>query len=267
MDVEERDRQLLAEALSLAPERGELRLDYQPIVGLVSGQAVAVEALVRWQHPRRGLLGPDAFIGLAEQQGSIGSIGRWVLREAAVQVAAWNRARPLQAGLTLHVNASAKELVDPDYASGVVSILKATGLDPHRLVIEVTETDLITDIDNAGATLTRLRTGGVQVALDDFGTGYSSLSHLRRFPIDVLKIDRSFVTHLGAGGDDCAIVRAIAALAHALDLEVIVEGVETAAQAAEAHALGCGSAQGYYFARPATATAIETLIRPASAAP
>jgi predicted signal transduction protein with EAL and GGDEF domain len=255
MDLEARERQLLAQELSRAPAQGELRLDYQPIVDLASGQTVAVEALVRWQHPRRGRLTPDAFIGVAEHDGSIGPIDRWVLGEAAAQVAGWNLVRSRAAGLSLHVNASATELVDIEYAARAVAILNATGLDPQRLVIEVTETDLITDFDRARATLTQLREAGVRVALDDFGTGYSSLSYLSALPIDILKIDRALVsptdrrrTHL---------LRTIIDLGHNFALTVVAEGIETGEQRETVTQMGCQLAQGYGIARPRPARDFE----------
>jgi predicted signal transduction protein with EAL and GGDEF domain len=250
-------------ALRHALDTGELRLHYQPIVSLEGGTMHAVEALVRWQHPERGLLAPAEFIPIAEESALILQIGAWTLREACEQAARWRERYGDNAPLPVSVNVSARQLAQPELPEIIRQVLGDTGVSASDLAIEVTETALIEDSNVPAATLRELKTLGVKILLDDFGTGYSSLSHLQRFPIDVLKIDRSFVMHLGAGGDDCAIVRAIAALARALDLEVIAEGVETAAQAAEAHALGCGSAQGYYFARPATAMVIETLIRPA----
>jgi diguanylate cyclase (GGDEF)-like protein len=263
MDLEERERQSLSEELRCAPEHGELRLDYQPIIDLVSGRPMAVEALIRWQHPRRGLLSPDAFIGLAEHDGSIGLIGQWVLREGAGQVARWNRMRAPSAGLRLHVNASAKELVDHGYAARVVSILNATGLDPHRLVIEVTETDLITDIDHAGATLNQLRTVGVQVALDDFGTGYSSLSYLRGLPIGVLKIDRALVSTTDRR--ETHLLRTIIDLGHNFALTVVAEGIETEEQREALTQMGCQLGQGFLIARPMPAGELEAWLPPAPA--
>ena len=223
----------------------------------------AVEALVRWQHPERGLLPPGEFIPIAEESALILQIGAWTLREACEQAARWRARFGDRAPLPVSVNVSARQLAQPELPEIIRQALADTGLSAGDLAIEVTETALIEDSSVPAATLRELKTLGVKILLDDFGTGYSSLSHLQRFPIDALKIDRSFVMHLGAGGDDCAIVRAIAAMARALGLEVVAEGVETAEQAAEAHALGCGSAQGYYFARPAPPTVIESLIRPA----
>lgn len=226
----------------------------------------AVEALVRWQHPERGLVPPGEFIPIAEESTLILQIGAWTLREACDQAARWRARFGEQAPLPVSVNVSARQLTQPELPEIIRQALADTGLNACDLAIEVTETALIEDSGVPATTLRKLKTLGVKILLDDFGTGYSSLSHLQRFPIDALKIDRSFVMHLGAGGGDCAIVRAIAAMARALELEVVAEGVETAEQAAEAHALGCGSAQGYYFARPAPPTVIEALIHPATPA-
>jgi predicted signal transduction protein with EAL and GGDEF domain len=245
---------------------GELRLHYQPIVTLVGGRMHAVEALVRWQHPERGLLSPHAFIPIAEESALILQIGAWTLREACRQAHRWRARFGERAPLPVSVNVSARQLAQPELAGIVRQVLTDTGVSPADLAIEVTETALIEDSRVPAATLHELRSLGVRILLDDFGTGYSSLSHLQQFPIDVLKIDRSFVMHLGAGGDEGTIVRAIGAMASALGLEVVAEGVETAEQASAAHALGCGWAQGYHFARPGPAREIEALIRPADPA-
>jgi predicted signal transduction protein with EAL and GGDEF domain len=247
-------------ALHHALDTGELRLHYQPIVSLDDGNMNAVEALVRWQHPERGLLPPGEFIPIAEKSALILQIGAWTLREACEQAYRWRARFGDRAPLPVSVNVSARQLAQPELPEIFRQVLADTGLNAGDLAIELTETALIEDSDVPAATLRELRGLGVKILLDDFGTGYSSLSHLQRFPMDALKIDRSFVMHLGAASDDCAIVRAIAAMAAALGLEVVAEGVETAEQAAEAHALGCGSAQGYYFARPAPPKVIESLI-------
>jgi predicted signal transduction protein with EAL and GGDEF domain len=250
-------------ALRHALDAGQLRLHYQPIVSLDGGAMHSVEALVRWQHPERGLVPPGEFIPIAEESSLILQIGEWTLREACEQAARWRARFGDEAPLPVSVNVSARQLTQAELPEIIRQVLADTGLDAGDLAIEVTETALIEDSNVPAATLRELRALGVKILLDDFGTGYSSLSHLQRFPIDALKIDRSFVMHLGTGEDNSAIVCAIAAMAHALDLEVVAEGVETAEQAAEALALGCGSAQGYYFARPAPPKVIESLIRPA----
>jgi diguanylate cyclase (GGDEF)-like protein len=247
-------------ALRNALETGELRLHYQPIVALDGGAVQFVEALVRWEHPERGLLPPGEFIPIAEESALILQIGAWTLREACDQASRWRALFGDRAPLPVSVNVSARQLAQADLPEIVRQVLRETGLSAGDLAIEVTETALIVDSSGPAASLRELKALGVRILLDDFGTGYSSLSHLQRFPIDALKIDRSFVMHLGAGEDDRAIVRAIAAMANALGLEVVAEGVESAEQAAEAQALGCGWAQGYYFARPAPPSEVESLI-------
>jgi predicted signal transduction protein with EAL and GGDEF domain len=248
-------------ALRGALESGELQLHYQPIVALDGGSIQAVEALVRWQHPERGLVMPDEFIPIAEESALILQVGAWTLREACEQACRWRERFGDRAPLPVSVNLSARQLAQAELPKIIGQVLKETGLRAGDLAIEITETALIENSSVPAASLRELKSLGVKIMLDDFGTGYSSLSHLGRFPIDVLKIDRSFVMHLGAGGDDTAIVHAIAAMARALGLEVVAEGVESAEQAAEARALGCGWAQGYFFARPGPPAAIESLVR------
>jgi diguanylate cyclase (GGDEF)-like protein len=259
--VQALERVAIERALRQALEAGELRLHYQPIVTLDGGTLQSVEALVRWQHPERGLLPPGEFIPIAEESALILQIGAWTLREACEQAYRWRARFGDQAPLPVSVNVSARQLAQVELPEIIRQVLAQTGLRAADLAIELTETALIEDSSVPAASLRELRSLGVKILLDDFGTGYSSLSHLQRFPIDALKIDRSFVMHLDAGEDDRAIVRAIAAMASALGLEVVAEGVETAEQALEAQALGCGWAQGYYFARPAPPTEIESLIR------
>jgi predicted signal transduction protein with EAL and GGDEF domain len=252
-------------ALRHAIDSGELRLHYQPVVSLAERTLRSVEALVRWQHPERGLLAPGEFIPIAEESALILQLGHWTLTEACKHAARWRALFGDQAPLPVSVNVSARQLAQAELPEIIRQVLADAGLSGTDLAIELTETALIEDSSVAAASLRELRSLGVTILLDDFGTGYSSLSHLQRFPIDAIKIDRSFVMHLGAeGDDDFAIVRAIAAMANALGLEVVAEGVETAEQAAEAHALGCGSAQGYYFARPVAAAEIEAMIRSVS---
>jgi predicted signal transduction protein with EAL and GGDEF domain len=248
-------------ALRHAIDSGELRLHYQPIVTLADGTLRSVEALVRWQHPERGLLAPGEFIPIAEESALILQLGQWTLREACEQASRWRALFGDRAPRPVSVNVSARQLAQAELPEIIRQVLADTGLNGADLAIELTETALIEDSSVAAASLRELRSLGVTILLDDFGMGYSSLSHLGRFPIDALKIDRSFVMHLGVEKDDFAIVRAIAAMADALGLDVVAEGVETAEQAAEALALGCGSAQGYYFARPAPPAEIESLIR------
>ena len=254
------------QALRRALDTGQLRLHYQPVVSLGDGAIRSVEALVRWQHPERGLLAPGEFIPIAEESALIVQIGAWTLREACEQACRWRARFGDEAPLPISVNVSARQLAQPELPEIVRQTLADTGLSASDLAIELTETGLIEDSSVPAASLRALKALGVKILLDDFGTGYSSLSHLQRFPIDALKIDRSFVMHLDTGEDNRAIVRAIAAMASALGLEVVAEGVETAEQAAEAQSLGCGWAQGYYFARPGPPAEIEALIRPLTAA-
>jgi diguanylate cyclase (GGDEF)-like protein len=248
-------------ALREALKAGELRLHYQPIVTLDDGSIQAVEALVRWEHPERGLLPPGEFIPIAEESTLILQIGAWTLGEACEQAQRWRVLFGARAPLPVSVNVSARQLAQPELPQVIRQALKETGLSAGDLAIEVTETALMDDSGVPGDSLRELRSLGIKILLDDFGTGYSSLSHLQRFPIDALKVDRSFVRHVCAQGDEFAIVRGIAAMASALGLDTVAEGVETAEQAACVHELGCGSAQGYYFARPAPPSIIESLIR------
>ncbi len=254
------ERVEIERALRRALDAGELRLHYQPIVTLADNRLRSVEALVRWEHPERGLLAPGAFIPIAEESALILRIGAWTLREACEQAHRWRARFGDRAPLPISVNVSARQLAQPELPEIIKQVLQQTGLSAGDLAIEVTETALIEDSSVPAASLRELRSLGVKILLDDFGTGYSSLSHLQRFSIDALKIDRSFVRHLRAKDGDLAIVRAIAAMANALGLEVIAEGVETAEQADVVLALGCDSAQGFYFARPAQPAQIESLI-------
>jgi diguanylate cyclase (GGDEF)-like protein len=242
------ERLELETELRRAIEHDGLLMHYQPIVDLASGRIVEVEALVRWRHPRRGLMSPASFIPLAEESGLIVPLGRWVLRTACRQARVWRMQNP---GLVVSANLSARELQQPDLADSVQRILIETGLPPGGLKLEITETVLMRDAD--AAQLVRLAELGVHLAIDDFGTGYSSLAYLSRLPIDTLKIDRSFVSRLGREPESDAVVRTIIALAHTLKLSVTAEGIETPEQAAQLRSLGAQRGQGYYFARPAPA--------------
>ena len=225
-------------------------------------QIHSVEALIRWRHPVHGLVPPDQFIPLAEESGLIVSIGEWVLREACRQVRAWqDRGLPV---MRVAVNVSALQFRRLDLVETVRRALSDAGLDARYLEIELTETALMTHPEESVEILERLSRMGVIVSVDDFGTGYSSMSYLRRFPIDKLKIDRSFINHLMTSADDASIVRAIISLAHGLRLKVVAEGVETAEQVACLQKLGCDQFQGFYFSRPVTAMAFEELMRTAA---
>jgi EAL domain-containing protein (putative c-di-GMP-specific phosphodiesterase class I) len=236
---------------------GELRLYYQPVVGLGREQIFGAEALVRWQHPVRGLLLPGEFIGLAEETNLIIPIGRWILEEACRQLAEW---RAQGRDVSVSVNVSARQLADPGFPATVAAALERSGVEPGRVGLEMTESMLIEHEGEQRQTLDALKRLGVMLLLDDFGTGYSSLSYLSRFPIDGLKIDRSFVDSLGEGRPATAIVTAVTALAEALDLTVIAEGVESERQRAVLEELGCRRAQGFLFARPMPADALGRML-------
>jgi EAL domain-containing protein (putative c-di-GMP-specific phosphodiesterase class I) len=250
------ERVIMEVALRRAPERGELRALYQPIVRLSDGAVIAAEALVRWEHPERGLLEPAQFIPLAEETGIIVAIGGWMLEEACHQAAAWpGNGR----SAAVSVNLSARQLSRDDLVDSVGAALHASGLDPDRLWLEITESTLMEDADAAVEALERLRALGAHLSVDDFGTGYSSLAYLRRFPVDSLKVDRSFVAGLGQDAEDSAIVEAVVSMAHSLGLSVVAEGVETDRQLARLNDLGCELAQGFYFAAPVPPDALEPL--------
>ena len=252
-------------ALRSALGRGELRLYYQPVVSIVTGAATGFEALARWDHPELGIIPPAEFIDVAEDTGLITPIGAWVLEEATRQLAAWHAAGAV--GLTMAVNVSARQLRSPHLVRQVASILQASGVAPADLCLEVTESVLLDDTDASIDVLTGLKQLGVQIAIDDFGTRYSSLSYLRRLPVDVIKIDRSFVNELGTTAESTAIVTAVIHLARALNLTTVAEGVETAEQRLQLQALGCELAQGYLFARPAPPDRLESWIVAGPAVP
>ncbi|HKO29191.1 MAG TPA: EAL domain-containing protein [Solirubrobacteraceae bacterium] len=234
--------------LRRAIERGELRLEYQPVVSLRDFSIVGVEALLRWRHPQRGEVPPSEFIPIAEENGLIEPIGRWVLEHACRQAAQWYNARPDAAPLTMSVNLSAVQ-VRRSFPDVVRSVLRSTGLDPACLSLEITETVMVRDAEGLGEVLQALKALGVRLVLDDFGTGYSSLSYLTRLPLDVLKVDRSFVDGLGSESRDTAITETIIAMSRALSLDVVAEGVETPDHVRELSRLGCGLAQGFHFSR------------------
>ncbi len=233
-----------------ALERNEYLLHYQPFVDLNSGTVYGFEALVRWLHPTRGMVSPGEFIPEAEESGLIIPIGQWVLREACATMQRLYREQKLPRCLLLSVNLSGKQFAHEDIYEHVRQVLDETGFDPRCLKLEITESAIMEDAAAATAMLRRLKELEVHISIDDFGTGYSSLSYLHRFPVDTLKIDRSFVSTMGSAGENVEIVRTIVALAHNLGLQVIAEGVETAQQVETVRNLGCEYAQGYYFSRP-----------------
>ncbi len=238
--------------LKQALRRDEFAVYYQPIVSLVDGSLEGFEALVRWQHPTIGLVPPDEFIAIAEETGSIVELGAWVLRTACRQLATWRRSTASGADLSVSVNVSAKQLLAGDFARMVIATLDEAELVPAALHLEITETAVVHETLRVATELETLRRTGVSISLDDFGTGYSSMSYLKAFPIDALKIDRSFVSSHGASIGDPEIVRSLIVLAKSLGLAVVAEGVETPEQEAQLRELGCTKAQGYLFARPLT---------------
>jgi len=250
-DSEMRDRAVarlqLETDLRRAIERQEFRMHYQPIVSLATSRITGFEGLVRWQHPDLGLVAPEQFISVAEETGSIIPIGLWVLREACRQMSAWHSTGYAHPPLTISINLSSKHFIESDLADQVDRILRESGLAASSLNVEITESTMMENTERVSATLRELTALGVRLAIDDFGTGYSSLSYVHRFPINSLKIDRSFVSGMGAGGERSEIVRAIVDLAHNLHLDVIAEGVETADQLAQLRAFGCDHGQGFFF--------------------
>ncbi len=245
--------------LERAISAGEFILQYQPIVELATGRIAGVEALVRWQHPKRGRIDPDEFIRVAEDSDAILGIGRWVLSEACRQMHTWRAVAP-SLPFTVSVNVSARELTQPEFVDQVLTIIRQAGVDPADIVLEMTETAMLQDWEATRAKLEVLRNAQVGISVDDFGTGYSSLSYLQRFPVSTLKIAHDFVAGDGPDEDGWALASAIIALGHALKLTVIAEGVERRSQLGRLRALGCEYVQGFYFARPLDPAAVGSLM-------
>ncbi|HEX9970187.1 MAG TPA: EAL domain-containing protein, partial [Acidimicrobiales bacterium] len=248
-------------ALRNAIERGELELHYQPLVSLETVSIVGLEALVRWRHPERGMMPPAEFIPLAEETGLIIPLGKWVLEEACRQVKVWHDAFPSPTPLVVTVNLSARQFQQPDLCDQVAQVLAKTGISPQQLCLEVTESVMMDDVDAATIMLRKLKELGPCLAIDDFGTGYSSLSYLKRFPVDFVKIDKSFIDDLAEGAVDAEIVRAVIRLAAAIGMRTVAEGVETEDQLRRLRNMGCPLVQGYYLARPQPADAIDVLLQ------
>jgi diguanylate cyclase (GGDEF)-like protein/PAS domain S-box-containing protein len=246
--------------LRRAIDRGELRVQYQPIVALASGRVVGFEALARWHHRLRGSVSPSEFIPLAEETGVIGPLGKWVLHEACTQMKRMQAAWPRSPALTLSVNLSGRQVLQPDLVEQIDETLRSTGLDPRSLRLEITESVLVENASTAMRCMTRLRQLGLQLCIDDFGTGYSSLSYLHRLPIDLLKIDASFVRTMGSDDKNRRIVETILLLGRNLGVEVIAEGVESNAQAAALHRLGCALVQGFFFSPAVDIDAAAALV-------
>jgi len=254
------DRMDLEMDLRSAITNRDFRLHYQPILRLETGRIVEVEALIRWQHEKRGLLQPDAFIGLTEETGLIVPIGQWVLTEACRQARAWQIEFPRTPALGMSVNLSAKQFQNPKLVEEITDALTMSGLEPACLKLEITESVVMQDVPATLAKLHELKDLGIRLAIDDFGTGYSSLGYLKRFPVDTLKIDRSFVKGLSHEGGDSAIVRAVVTVAKSLNMDVTAEGIETEQQRLELKALGCEFGQGFLFGRPLTPEHLKPLL-------
>ncbi|HZA81331.1 MAG TPA: EAL domain-containing protein [Actinomycetes bacterium] len=247
-------------ALRQAVIRQQFTVRYQPVVELAGGRLAGLEALVRWDHPQRGLVMPGEFVGLAEDTGLIVPIGRWVLHAACQAARDWQRRFPLDQPPFLSVNLSVRQLQQPDLLEDVAGALDASGLDPDELLLEITESVLAADQEAMLDRLRRLRALGVHLAIDDFGTGYSSLAYLRHLPVDTLKLAKPFVDGLLHGAEEAALTNAILRIADLLGLQVVAEGIEQEAQALELEALGCRYGQGFHFARPLDQFAVEALL-------
>jgi EAL domain-containing protein (putative c-di-GMP-specific phosphodiesterase class I) len=256
-----RDRLTLETELRRDIERGNLTLAFQPIIDIDTERVAGVEALVRWPHEERGLLAPGDFIPLAESTGLLAPLGRWVLREACRLGASWRMMLPTGVPFSVAVNISGAQLQNPEITDDLVAALERSGLPPSYLMLEITESTVARDGDGALHRLRALKSLGVQLAIDDFGMGYSSLSSLERVPVDVLKIDKSFVSHVGADESRRSLARMIVALGDALSLKTIAEGVERPEQAAALSAMGCAYAQGYYYSRPVSAAEITQMLQ------
>ena len=260
MHEEARLRLEIAAELRAAIEGNELVVFYQPIVDLATGRTRGAEALVRWQHPHRGLLGPNMFIPIAETTGLIVPLGRWVLHEACRTTEEWRKAGLANDSFYVSVNVSARHVQDENVLLDVSTALEVSGLAAKALVVEVTESALIEDLKPAAATLATLKQLGLRIAVDDFGTGYSSLAYLSNFPLDIIKLDKSFIDRVATTADGETMVRAVVALGHTLGLTAIAEGVEHGDQAEVLAHLGCQLAQGYLFARPMPAIDMAALL-------
>jgi diguanylate cyclase (GGDEF)-like protein len=247
--------------LRRAIQRGELELHYQPVVKLRDGSVVAMEALLRWNHPERGMIGPLGFIPVAEESRLIVPIGRWVIEQACRQAAIWQQLNPDAAPVSVAVNLSARQIADPDLLSHIEGSVRANMLDPSTFWLELTETTLLDETSFVERSLESLQGLGVRLVLDDFGVGFSSLGYLKRLPLSMIKLDRSFVENLTEGSHDAAIVRAVSEMADTIGIGVVAEGVETEEQVRMASKLGCGYAQGFHFAEPVPGAHVERVLR------
>jgi EAL domain-containing protein (putative c-di-GMP-specific phosphodiesterase class I) len=260
MHSEAVDRLRMESDLRRAIERQEFRVHYQPIVSLSTGRITGFEALLRWQHPQRGLVSPTEFIPTAEETGLITPIGWWTLREACHQLSVWQKQFPASQPLTINVNLSCKQFTQPDLLQQIDKILQEAKLAVGSLKLEITESVVMENPDLVKALLLELKQRHIHLCIDDFGTGYSSLSRLHHFPISTLKIDRSFVSRIGALGENSEIVQAIVTLAQTLSMDVVAEGIEMSEQVSPLIALQCEYGQGYFFSRPVDSDAAGELL-------
>jgi EAL domain-containing protein (putative c-di-GMP-specific phosphodiesterase class I) len=244
-----------------AVERDELEVHYQPEINIGSGQITGFEALVRWRHPVRGLLKPESFIGLAEENGALREIGLWVIEQACKQWQRWQHIFESEAPVIVSVNLSLRQLEEPDLVERVRDILAENGMEASNLKLEITESALLTEMPSVVSQLGRLRAMGVRLAIDDFGTGYSSLTYLKNLPVHSVKIDQSFVRNMEEDDASLLIVQAIVTLAHDLGLDVTAEGVETRKQLDHLEKLGCDRGQGFYLSEPLPAETIDALLQ------
>jgi len=242
-----------------AVENNEFILVYQPVVDPVSGKVTSVEALIRWNHPRHGIKLPQTFIPLAEEIGLIGKIGYWALLNACIQNKKWQEVNSLSP-ISVAVNISGLQFKEPTFLNEITEILNISRLDPKYLELELTESILMDDVEPTIEKLKSIREKGISISIDDFGTGYSSLNYIRRFPLDILKIDRSFINDISDGHEGVSIVRAIVSLARNLGLDVIAEGVETGEQLSFLNTLNCRKIQGYFYHRPIVAESVVDLL-------
>jgi EAL domain-containing protein (putative c-di-GMP-specific phosphodiesterase class I) len=255
--VEQRE---LLDDLNGALERRELVLFYQPVVEMQTGTVVGAEALIRWQHPSRRIVPPSKFIPIAEQSGLILPIGRWVLQEACRQGALWRIRFPDRSRFSMAVNVSARQLEEPAFVDELRATLRGYNVDPQSLTLELTESMMLRDDETTVCRLRQIRELGVRIAIDDFGTGYSSLGYLQQFPVDVIKIDRSFTERLSSDGRNFEVTRSIVELGRSLGVDIVAEGIEHAGQVAAVRSLGCTHGQGYYFGRPVPADDFTKII-------
>jgi diguanylate cyclase (GGDEF)-like protein len=260
MSTEAINRLEIGNELPRAIERGEFALHYQPIVDLASCSVISMEALLRWEHPERGLLSPTEFIPLAEQSGLVNTIGQWVLEEACNQRCSMRDPNPHIQPQRVSVNLSPQQLKDPRLAQSIIRILEEIGMEPDCLELEITESAVVEDEGLVPAVLYEIKDLGVRLAIDDFGTGYSSLAHLKLLPVDTLKIDRSFINNIARDQKDELIVSATASIAQSMGIEVVAEGIETTEQFERLRELGCELGQGYLFSKPVTAEEISQFI-------